>query len=80
LRPPLLVPPEELELLLEELELLLDELELFELLEELELLLFEDELELLLVELEDELPVPSQEPKFVHDESLPGTVLVYQLA
>lgn len=66
--------PEELELD-ELLELLLEllELELFE----LELLL--EELELLEEELVV-LPLPLQEPRFVHDASLPGTVLVYQFA
>jgi len=64
LLPPLLEELDE-ELLLEEDELLLA-------------LLLEDELEL-----EDELlefDVPPQAPRFVHDASLPGTVLVYQFA
>ena len=73
---------DELELL--ELELLEDEFELLELeLLELELL----ELELLELELlEDELEleelggVSPQSPNSVHEESLPGTVLVYQFA
>jgi hypothetical protein len=49
-----------------------------------ELLLADDEDELLLeLLLEDELlelEVPPQAPKFVHEASLPGTVLVYQFA
>lgn len=67
--------------------MLLDEL--LEELEELELLEVEPPEELLLEELElldeDELeevvlPVPPQAPRLVHEASLPGTVLVYQLA
>lgn len=61
--------------------------ELLELLEEeelLELFELEDELELLELELlEDELDVVEelpQAPRFVHEASLPGTVLVYQFA
>ena len=83
------------ELELEELELLLeledDELELLdellELDEELELLLDElleldellDELELLEDEELEELLEPHA-PRLVHEASLPGTLLVYQLA
>lgn len=56
---------------------LLDELELEE-----EELLDEDELLEELFELEELelLPVPLQDPRFVHEASLPGTVLVYQFA
>lgn len=73
---------EELELL-DEFELLLEELLELELLVEFELLL-DEELELLLEELEllvelVELDVP-QEPTLVQEASLPGTVVVYQLA
>ena len=63
---------DELELL--ELELLEDEFELLEL-ELLELELLEDELEL-----EELGGVSPQSPNSVHEESLPGTVLVYQFA
>ncbi len=49
-------------------ELLLEELLLEELLDEL-------------LELEEvELPVPSHAPRLVHEASLPGVLLVYQLA
>lgn len=69
---------EELLLELEDDELedvVLDELELLEELEE------ELELEELLeLEEELELPLPPQDPKLVHEASLPGTVLVYQFA
>lgn len=66
------VPPVEL------LELLLELLLLLEVVEPLEELL---ELEELLLELEELLePVPLQDPRLVHEASLPGTVLVYQLA
>ena len=70
---------DELELLELELELLEDEFELLELelleLELLELELLEDELEL-----EELGGVSPQSPNSVHEESLPGTVLVYQFA
>jgi len=55
-------------------------------LDEDELLLLEDEDDELLddeLELEEELlefEVPPHAPRFVHDASLPGTVLVYQFA
>ncbi len=64
-------PPELLELDEEdedEDELLLEELLLEELLDEL-------------LELDEvELPVPSHAPRLVHEASLPGVLLVYQLA
>lgn len=79
-----MAPPPEDEL--EELLLELDEDELLELedepdapLDELELLLEEE-----LLELDDELleldPPPAHNPWLVQDASLPGTLLVYQLA